>query len=295
MNKPKFYMLVGLSGSGKSSYNFEEEVVKISSDALRAELYGDENDQTHNSEIFNELHKRVIKHLKNGNSVVYDATNLNARRRMNFLKTISHIECEKTCIVFATPFEECVKRDLQRSRTVGKEVILKQMKQFQMPQFEEGWDYIDVETVEENKKTNLPDLLHKAYSIEHDNPHHLETIGKHMVMTYNFSTQDGEPLYLMTAALYHDIGKIFTKTFINSKEEKTDIAHFYGHEKVGAYLFATSHQFTPDIISLKIIWLIENHMRPYFQGYEKWKEKQNKVLIKDLEKLHRYDKLARLT
>lgn len=64
MKKPKFYMLVGLSGSGKSSYNFGEEIIKISSDALRAELYGDENDQTHNSEIFNELHKRVIKHLK---------------------------------------------------------------------------------------------------------------------------------------------------------------------------------------------------------------------------------------
>lgn len=44
MKKPKFYMLVGLSGSGKSSYNFGEEIIKISSDALRAELYGDEND-----------------------------------------------------------------------------------------------------------------------------------------------------------------------------------------------------------------------------------------------------------
>ena len=72
MNKPKLYMLVGLSGSGKSSYNFEEEVVKISSDALRAELYGDENDQTHNTEVFNELHKRVISNLKNGNKIVIE-------------------------------------------------------------------------------------------------------------------------------------------------------------------------------------------------------------------------------
>ena len=61
MKKPKFYILVGLSGSGKSSYNFGEEIIKISSDALRAELYGDENDQTHNSEIFNELHKTFKK------------------------------------------------------------------------------------------------------------------------------------------------------------------------------------------------------------------------------------------
>ena len=84
MKKPNFYMLVGISGSGKSSHKFEEEVVKISSDALRAELYGDENDQTHNAEIFNELHKRVIKHLKAGDNVVYDATNLSRRRRIAF-------------------------------------------------------------------------------------------------------------------------------------------------------------------------------------------------------------------
>lgn len=295
MNKPKFYMLIGLSGSGKSSYNFGEEIIKISSDALRAELYGDENDQTHNSEIFNELHRRVIKHLKNGDSVVYDATNLSRRRRVAFLNNIKHIDCEKECIFFATPFEECVKRDSLRTRTVGREVIFKQVKHFQMPQFEEGWNDISVITVENDKKTNLPDLLHEAYFVEHDNPHHLESIGHHLAMTYNLSAENRDKLYLMTATLYHDIGKIFTKVFYNSKGEETDIAHFYGHEKVSAYLFATSHQFTPDIISLKIVWLIENHMRPYFQGYEKWKEKQDKDLIKDLERLHEYDKLARLT
>ena len=294
MEKSKFYMLVGLSGSGKSFYNFKEEIIKISSDALRAELYGDENDQTYNSEIFNELHKRVIKHLKNGNNVVYDATNLSARRRKAFLKTISHIDCEKTCIVFATPFEECVERDLLRERTVGRRIIFKQMKQFQMPQFEEGWDFIDVETVEENKKIHLSDLLHKAYSIKHDNPHHLETIGEHLTMTYSFAVQNEEPLYLMTAALYHDIGKIYTKGFYNSKGEKSDIAHFYQHERVSAYLYLTSHQFMLNPYCLRIIWLIENHMRPYFDGYEKWKSTQNSEWVKDLGILHLADQKARI-
>ena len=295
MNKPKFYMLIGLSGSGKSSYNFEEEVVKISSDALRKELFGNENDQTHNNEVFEELHKRVISNLKQGKNVVYDATNLSARRRIAFLNSIKHINCKKECIFFATPFEECIKRDSLRTRTVGREVIFKQVKQFQMPQFEEGWDDISVITVEDNKKVNLPVLLHESYFVEHDNPHHLETVGKHLAMAYSLSAENKDKLYLMTAALYHDIGKIFTKIFYNSKGEKTNIAHFYGHEKVSAYLFATSSQFTQDIVNLKIIWLIENHMRPYFQGYEKWKEKQNKDLVRDLEILHEYDKKARLT
>ena len=99
-NKPKFYTLIGLSGSGKSSYNFEEEVVKISSDSLRKELFGDENDQTHNAEVFNELHKRVILNLKNGKNVVYDATNLSRRRRVVFLNNIKHIDCEKKTVSF---------------------------------------------------------------------------------------------------------------------------------------------------------------------------------------------------
>lgn len=295
MKKPKFYMLVGLSGSGKSSYNFGEEIIKISSDALRAELYGDENDQTHNSEIFNELHKRVIKHLKNGNSVVYDATNLNARRRMNFLKTISHIECEKTCIVFATPFEECVKRDLQRSRTVGKEVILKQMKQFHMPQYNEGWDDISVVFVEDNMKISLLQLLLLCFDIPHDTPYHLETIGEHMRMTYNSCLKENIPEYIKFAALFHDIGKLYAKVYYNSKGESTDIAHYYNHENIGSYLYLTSHQFDTTRLQMKIIWLIENHMRPYFNGYEKWKLKQNPKWIEELEILHEYDKKARLT
>lgn len=294
MKKPKFYMLVGLSGSGKSSYNFGEEIIKISSDALRAELYGDENDQTHNAEIFNELHKRIIKHLKAGDNVVYDATNLSRRRRIAFLNNIKHINCNKNCIVFCTPFEECVKRDSSRARTVGREVIFKQVKQFQVPLFEEGWDNIFAITVDDDKKTNLPDLLHEASFVEHDNPHHLETVGAHLTMAYNLSCSNNDPICLMTAALYHDIGKIFTKVFYNSKGEKSDIAHFYDHEKVSTYLFITSHQFT-DRFGLTIAWLIENHMRPYFQGYEKWKEKQNQEMIKALEKLHEYDKQARLT
>ena len=60
---PVLVMLMGLSGSGKST--LAEEYAKLSggkvfsSDKIREELFGDENDQTHNGEVFNELHKRI--------------------------------------------------------------------------------------------------------------------------------------------------------------------------------------------------------------------------------------------
>mgnify|MGYP003324219881 CR=1 FL=1 len=57
---PKFYMMVGLSGCGKSTYAATLNAKVISSDAIRAEVFGDENDQTHNAQVFEILHKRVI-------------------------------------------------------------------------------------------------------------------------------------------------------------------------------------------------------------------------------------------
>ena len=295
MNKPKFYMLVGLSGSGKSSYNFEEEVVKISSDALRAELFGDENDQTHNTEVFNELHKRVILNLKNGKNVVYDATNLSRRRRVAFLKTIAHIPCKKICVVFKTPYEVCVKRDSLRPRKVGVSVIFKQLKQFQMPQYDEGWDLIDFTYLPTDKAVDPFVLVELSKLVEHDNPHHLETIGQHIQMTYDKLCKMTKDKKLRFAGLFHDLGKVFTKYFHNIRGEKTDIAHYYFHENVSVYLYLTSYLFYPTEVGLKIAWLIENHMRPYYSGYEKWKSTQNPEWVKDLEILHLVDQEARIT
>lgn len=295
MNKPKFYMLVGLSGSGKSSYNFEEEVVKISSDALRAELFGDENDQTHNTEVFNELHKRVILNLKNGKNVVYDATNLSRRRRVAFLKTIAHIPCKKICVVFKTPYEVCVKRDSLRPRKVGVSVIFKQLKQFQIPQYDEGWDLIDFTYLPTDKAVDPFVLVELSKLVEHDNPHHLETIGQHIQMTYDKLCKMTKDKKLRFAGLFHDLGKVFTKYFHNIRGEKTDIAHYYFHENVSVYLYLTSYLFYPTEVGLKIAWLIENHMRPYYSGYEKWKSTQNPEWVKDLEILHLADQEARIT
>ena len=92
----KFLMLMGISSSGKSTLaqtmaakcNYKV----FSSDALREELFGDENDQTHNSEVFEELHRRILKALDAGENCVYDATNLNRKRRIQFLERLKKYE-----------------------------------------------------------------------------------------------------------------------------------------------------------------------------------------------------------
>ena len=63
MSKPAFTMIVGIVGSGKSTYakQLAEEINAIicSSDAIREELCGDENSQDNNDEVFKILHSKT--------------------------------------------------------------------------------------------------------------------------------------------------------------------------------------------------------------------------------------------
>lgn len=68
-------------------------------------MFGDVNDQKHNGEVFNIVHKRVVSAIKSGKDVILDATNLSRKRRIGFLKSIPN--CLAEAIVFAIPFELC--------------------------------------------------------------------------------------------------------------------------------------------------------------------------------------------
>ena len=63
-------MMVGLPGSGKSTAT--EYFAKVynanihSSDDIREEIFGDVNDQEHNKEVFEILHKRIKEDIENG-------------------------------------------------------------------------------------------------------------------------------------------------------------------------------------------------------------------------------------
>ena len=164
-----------------------------------------------------------------------------------------------------------------------------------MPQYDEGWDLIDFTYLPSDKAVDPFVLVELSKLVEHDNPHHLETIGQHMQMTYDKLCKMTKDEELRIAGLFHDLGKVSTKYFCNARGEKTDIAHYYSHENVSTYLYLTSYLFYPTEVGSKIAWLIENHMRPYYSGYEKWKSTQNPEWMKDLEILHLADQEARIT
>ena len=80
---------------------------------------------------------------------------------------------------------------------------------------------------------------------------------------------------LNMSAMYHDIGKRFTKAFKDSKGEDTEIAHYYQHHLVSAYdsLFIFNKQGFEQETILKIANYIQWHMQPFFMDTDKAKNK----------------------
>lgn len=294
---PYFRMVVGLPGSGKSTFledYFENSNVHIhSSDSIRKELLGDVNDQSDNSLIFETLHTRIKEDLRNGNSCVYDATNIHEKYRRAFLQELKNIPCKKECYIIATPVEECIKRDEERERSVGKEVINRMYKNFNIPTKREGWDEIYLCYSDGAKGCyNVSELFKRLKEISQNNPHHTLTIGDHCMKTYEIMKEickretwitDHQRAVLLTSAMFHDIGKEKTATFINMKGEKTDICHYYGHENVGAYdslfLDLWKDETEKNDFILSVADMIQLHMKLYSNPEsEKYKRKlQNRI------------------
>ena len=130
-------MMIGLAGSGKS-YHAKElaeeyDATVFSSDALREKMFGDVNHQADNDVLFKELHKRIRECLASGKSAIYDACNISYKRRMEFLKSLNKIPCEKIAVLMATPYEVCLERNAQRERKVPEYVVKRMYMSFNVP------------------------------------------------------------------------------------------------------------------------------------------------------------------
>jgi protein phosphatase len=121
----QFYLLVGIPGSGKSTYAKrlaeEIETTLICPDDIRAELCGDITDQSRNHYIFSVVVPERIRAAKG--HIVYDATNYNVKNRRNILKLARSLDFETIVCVMTTSFQECLRRNAARQRVVPKHVM----------------------------------------------------------------------------------------------------------------------------------------------------------------------------
>lgn len=144
----KLIIMVGLPGSGKSTYTAKYEtqnhITIVSTDEIRRELYGNPETQGNGQEVFNEAYRRIEIALRAGDTVIFDATNLKARNRRCLCNRFRPLADSIVAEYMATPIEECIARDELRSRTVGYEVIQRMARSMTEPRLDEGFDLVHI-------------------------------------------------------------------------------------------------------------------------------------------------------
>lgn len=130
------YLLIGLPGSGKSTLarsllTTDPTSIVISTDAIRAELFGDEANQGAWLKIWLEVRRQfqdAVTQIQQGQSsiAIYDATNAARKQRR------AAIALARTCgftrilgLWVNTPLVICIERNRNRSRRVPEDVILR--------------------------------------------------------------------------------------------------------------------------------------------------------------------------
>lgn len=242
------YMMIGLPGGGKSyfaqTYVGNISTTIVSSDEIRSKF---NLSQEQNNQTFKIVHERIEKCIMNDKDIIYDTTNINRKRRITFINWAKNIANKYNrsirffCLCLATPINICVERNSQRIGVakVPDKIVNYFLKSFEMPIKEEGYDNIFFSRMD---LTTFNIERSWCYNFDQENPHHTLSLGEHMDSCYeyirkydkNFSRKERD--ILEAAAKWHDIGKLFTKDFHNSKGEPTETAHYYGHENVGTYL-----------------------------------------------------------
>ena len=149
------YVLVGLPGSGKSTYRYNlkfeyhpDDMVELSSDDY-IEYVANGLGMTYN-EVFRDFvsiadqHIWQMFHTAINNSkpvIVWDQTNLTLRKRKDILDKVP-ASYKKIAVYVSTSVEESIRRNESRGRTIPNSVITKMAENVVVPSVEEGFDEV---------------------------------------------------------------------------------------------------------------------------------------------------------
>lgn len=312
--RPTLYCMCGLQASGKSTYAYgllqNENTVIVSSDAIRKEFPEATNDT-----IFKIVYSRINENLKKGYNVVLDATNTTIKARRQIFLNLKE-PCYKECIIMNTPYNECRERLLKRNQNCDRihntetgenipnpfyvpiEILEKYYKSFEIPFYEEGWDYIKINHLFDiSDRVEYQSMINsKARGFNQHNKHHTQDLFEHM-KNAQIRLLDLYPEIddaIATAMGLHDVGKLFTQTFGEDGQ-----GHYYNHANVGAYELLTHmslNEMTDGMTTdktLDMLFYVNYHMHLYNikteKAYNKWFNIFGQEKFENLKKVHEAD------